>query len=80
MFTNVSPPIEADAEHRMITVDTTSIPDFIHYMHVVALDKGGDRYSDDQHIVQVKITQYDVDRFPNLRDVDHIFLVYRSRG
>ena len=79
MFTNVSPPTEIEDEHRMIKVDTSTVPDFIHYMHVIAADKGGDRYSDDQHIVQIKITQYDLDRFPNLRDVDYIFLVYRSR-
>ena len=63
----------------MIVCDTTTIPDFIHYLHVVAQDMGGDHYSADQHIVQIRITQYDVDRFPPLETVDGVFLVYRKK-
>ena len=82
MFTDVRPPSHSEKDvgdgKRVIMVDTTFVPDFIHYMHVIAQDKGADHYSDDKHIVQVKVTAYDVERFPNLRDIDHVFLVYRK--
>ena len=63
----------------MKVCDTSTLPDFIRYLHVVAQDKGGDHYSEDQHIVQIRITQYDIDRFPQLEMIDGVFLVYRKR-